>query len=293
MAQEIINNGTFDNDPSAEKIRTAFDKTNSNFTELYNDKLNKVSTAGVERAYIINPDGSQGVKNTSDFGGSIFPNVFQNYPNYIIIQEGGGGLSYVGSLAFNVLGTQAATIFGGGGFSYRKFTSAATAGSSTMFNESSFLRVLSTAGFYFRTRIKSDDATTISDVRFSYGFAGTAGIFNNNPSSATQTLLSFAADNTDTNCQIMYKTTAGGTTKIDLGASFPKDSTSEYVVEFWRDKNTTTIFYKITNITTGAVTSGNFIFAINAITPCIWRNNSATASTCSFALRRLELYLQD
>lgn len=41
MAQEIINNGTFDNDPSAEKIRTAFDKTNNNFTELYDDKVDK------------------------------------------------------------------------------------------------------------------------------------------------------------------------------------------------------------------------------------------------------------
>ena len=41
MAQEIINNGTFDNDPSAEKIRTAFDKTNDNFTELYDDKVDK------------------------------------------------------------------------------------------------------------------------------------------------------------------------------------------------------------------------------------------------------------
>lgn len=35
MAQQIINNGTFDNDPSAESIRSAFDKCNSNFTELY------------------------------------------------------------------------------------------------------------------------------------------------------------------------------------------------------------------------------------------------------------------
>ena len=32
-------------------------------------KLDKVSTAGVERAYIINPDGSQGTKATSEFGG--------------------------------------------------------------------------------------------------------------------------------------------------------------------------------------------------------------------------------
>lgn len=35
MPQQIINNGTFDNDPSAEKIRTAFDKVNDNFTEVY------------------------------------------------------------------------------------------------------------------------------------------------------------------------------------------------------------------------------------------------------------------
>lgn len=38
MAKQVINNGTFDNDPSAEKIRTAFDKCNSNFTELYDEK---------------------------------------------------------------------------------------------------------------------------------------------------------------------------------------------------------------------------------------------------------------
>jgi hypothetical protein len=71
MAQQIINNGTFDNDPSAEKIRTAFDKANENFTELYTNKLDKVSTSGVERAYIINADGSQGTKATSQFGSDI------------------------------------------------------------------------------------------------------------------------------------------------------------------------------------------------------------------------------
>ena len=34
-------------------------------------KLDKVSTAGVGRAYIINADGSQGTKATSEFGGSL------------------------------------------------------------------------------------------------------------------------------------------------------------------------------------------------------------------------------
>ena len=35
MAQQTINAGSFDNDPSAESIRVSFDKTNSNFDELY------------------------------------------------------------------------------------------------------------------------------------------------------------------------------------------------------------------------------------------------------------------
>ena len=35
MAQQTIDNGTFTGDPSAEEIRISFDKTNSNFTELY------------------------------------------------------------------------------------------------------------------------------------------------------------------------------------------------------------------------------------------------------------------
>lgn len=35
MAQQLIDNGSFDNDPDAEKIREAFGKTNDNFTELY------------------------------------------------------------------------------------------------------------------------------------------------------------------------------------------------------------------------------------------------------------------
>jgi hypothetical protein len=49
MAQEIINNGTFDNDPSAEKIRTAFDKVNNNFTEVYanNESLNIIQNVGL------------------------------------------------------------------------------------------------------------------------------------------------------------------------------------------------------------------------------------------------------
>lgn len=36
MAKEIIDIGTTPNDGTGDPLRTAFDKTNSNFTELYN-----------------------------------------------------------------------------------------------------------------------------------------------------------------------------------------------------------------------------------------------------------------
>ena len=39
MAQQIIDNGTFLDDPTAEAVRDAFTKTNANFTELYNQIL--------------------------------------------------------------------------------------------------------------------------------------------------------------------------------------------------------------------------------------------------------------
>jgi len=38
MAQQSINIGTTANDGTGETVRSAFDKTNDNFTELYTDK---------------------------------------------------------------------------------------------------------------------------------------------------------------------------------------------------------------------------------------------------------------
>jgi hypothetical protein len=65
MAFEQINRGTTANDGTGDNLREAFRKVNDNFDKT----LEEVTTSGVERAYIINADGSQGTKATSDFGG--------------------------------------------------------------------------------------------------------------------------------------------------------------------------------------------------------------------------------
>jgi len=66
MAFEQINRGTTANDGTGDNLREAFRKVNDNFDKT----LEEVTTSGVERAYIINADGSQGTKATSDFGGT-------------------------------------------------------------------------------------------------------------------------------------------------------------------------------------------------------------------------------
>jgi hypothetical protein len=57
MAKQVINNGAFDNDPSAEKVRLAFGKVNANFTEIYDaipiDPAELVGQAG--KILVINP----------------------------------------------------------------------------------------------------------------------------------------------------------------------------------------------------------------------------------------------
>jgi hypothetical protein len=63
MAFEQINRGTTANDGTGDNLREAFRKVNDNFDKT----LEEVTTAGVERAYIINADGSQGTKATSEF----------------------------------------------------------------------------------------------------------------------------------------------------------------------------------------------------------------------------------
>lgn len=67
-------------------------------------------------------------------------------------------------------------------------------------------------------------------------------------------------DSTDTNMQMMHRTTNGTMTKIDLGANFPvpsADRTSFYKLQLFSPSGTTqTVYYKVTNMVTGDVSIG-------------------------------------
>lgn len=220
-------------------------------------------------------------------------NIIKDYPNQIVISATGNSFTNIGTYAHIVTGTQSDLLIGGSGISYRKILSNTTAGSNANFYDASIYKITGTKGFYYRARIKNDDPTNIPTARFSYGLSGTAIMVNINPSTYTLPLLSFGADNSDSNCQIMYKNSVGTATKIDLGSTMPKSSTDEYVIEFWRLDGTTTINYKITNLTTSAIITGSFVFAFNALALGCFRNNDIATTAVSFAIRRIELYIND
>lgn len=82
MAQQIINNGTFDNDPSAEKIRTAFDKVNDNFTELYNDTGGSLKSIALEFPLTGGNSATTNWWATVTTTGNLFQFAYSNNPNF-------------------------------------------------------------------------------------------------------------------------------------------------------------------------------------------------------------------
>src|SRR3546814_9156780 len=69
-----------------------------------------------------------------------------------------------------------------------------------------------------------------------------------------------SSDLTDTNLQIIRNDAAGAAVKTDLGASFPANtsSTDIYEITLASAVGASTMTYEVTNLTSGATTSGSF-----------------------------------
>jgi hypothetical protein len=87
-----------------------------NAVKTYADtKVDKVTTSGVERAYIINPDGSQGTKATSDFGGTeTFNQSTWEFSDFV--DESGNQKPFIGQVLAG--GSQDAAVFSDTGQDY-------------------------------------------------------------------------------------------------------------------------------------------------------------------------------
>ncbi|MES2813246.1 MAG: hypothetical protein V4670_12300, partial [Bacteroidota bacterium] len=198
-----------------------------------------------------------------------------------------------GALALTGVGTASQVVNYGGFDFYLKTASAATAGTTISQKETSLFRILINTGFHYEIRVKQNDASVISDVRFVYGLGGSSAIGNVEPSTISPQLVTFGADGTDTNNQIIHKQSGVAATKINLGASSPKSQTHDYTVTFMRLKNLSTVYYKVFNNTTGDILTGSFSANTDALTPIFNKNNNASNISCAFEIQRAVLKIQD
>lgn len=210
---------------------------------------------------------------------------------YFHVGQPGALLNNIG-VALTVTGTSdpsgTGPTYGGSTFSRMirsRYASASTAGSSVVFTNTSF-RILdnqTTTSFFCSIRFGNEDALPVSDARLSIGF-GTDPL-NSNPS-ATSTIFCLGNDIGDTNLSIISG--SGVPVKTDLGINFPSNTNSldNYLFEYWKEKGSSEIFYRVYNYHNGAIATGStsnvpapvgyFIF--------IRRNNGTTALPVKLSL---------
>lgn len=149
-------------------------------------------------------------------------------------------------------------------------------------------------GFFLVCRWGPATGVATGTNRAFVGFTGsTSAPTDVQPSSLTN-MFGMGWDAADTNIQFMYNDGSGTATKVDLGASFPRptaDRTEVYEIALFCASNTTTIYYQITNLTTGAVATGSVTTDIPSnttlLSPRGWMSVGGTSSVIGIALKSL------
>lgn len=169
------------------------------------------------------------------------------------------------------------------------YVSAATSGASCGTRHNALQWARSTdaqlGGWTFSSRFMISDAAAVANARLFVGLTGKASgavLANANPSTNVN-LIGLGADSGDTTLSIMHNDEAGSATKIDLGSNFPSNTRNIDAFELVLTLNADlTILYKVKNLTTGNIASGNLatnlpLAELQLLAPQHWRNNGSTA----------------
>jgi len=172
-----------------------------------------------------------------------------------------------------------------------KIASAATAGSSATLRGSQLClwrgNAAGLGGFYLCMR--GGIETFQSNARMFMGlYSAAADIGNVNPS----TLLNMAGigfDSGQTTLRLFRNDGSGAATAIDLGASFPTNSSETlYELILSAEPNASEIRYRVENLNSGAVAEGALSSDLPAstqfLTPHFWFNNGTTAAAVEIAV---------
>ena len=262
-----------------------------NAVKVYADtKLDRVTSGSERRIYGVDASNNQEMVPVSDFTSPTqLLEDFYNKSSKVVIEWVPYASIWGNSLVTTVTGTadNIAPSFLGNLFLKqfrRRYASAATAGSSTSFRDSSFRHTSIQEGFISFFIFGNEDVANVAQARSFCGLlAGNGEIGNVNPSTITNA-IGVANNSGQANLRFIVTDAAANLQSFDLGSSFPANtnSTDFYLVIMINDKGVSNLKWRVVNLHSGADTGYSTITTGLPITtlglaPQVWRNNGSTA----------------
>jgi len=146
-------------------------------------------------------------------------------------------------------------------------------------------------GWYYACRWAISSSTANQQVAVGLWNATGATATTTVPSNLTNCIF-VGWDSADTNLQVMHNDASGTCTKIDLGASFPANSTTAvYEFMMFAPPNGSSVFYRVVRLDTGDVAEGEITTDLPASTTFLTRheymNNGGTAAAVILEVSRI------
>jgi hypothetical protein len=173
-----------------------------------------------------------------------------------------------------------------------RFTTSTSANSQSGVRSSSQLvwrgDTAGSGGFYYAARFGY--STQITGQRGFVGLFADSNSPGNIDYSTMIDMIGVGYDAGDTYLQLMHNDNDGGAIKIDLGAGFPKDTSTVYDFRLYAAPNASSIDYFIENMNTGATQSGSITTDLPRNTEFLgmyaYLNNNATALAAQLEVMR-------
>ncbi len=242
----------------------------------------------------ITADGS-GWESESPLSGRVLK-LFQPFGNSTTITAvGSGALTATGTAtSANVAVTNYHTRMRGLEYLVTVASTTAVAGFRETVNQHWLGNVAESGGFHLVCRFGPATGVSTATNRCFVGFStATSAPTDVEPSTITS-MFGVGWDAADANIQFMHNDGSGVATKVDLGASFPvptADRTEVYELDLYAAPNSTTIYYRLRDLTDATQASGNVSSNIPAVNTLFsargWMSVGGTSSVIGIALKSL------
>ena len=160
-----------------------------------------------------------------------------------------------------------------------------------------FGNVAGMGGFYYHGVFGPATGCSNTTHRGFFGMRGSVALPSDVDPSTLTNVFGIAWDDDDSNVQFMHNDASGTCTKVDLGSNFPvatADRTNVYRLYMYAEPNTTTVYYKVVDLTDGDVYVGSATTNLPSNTqmfcPAGIMSVGGTNTICGISLFQLEIF---